>query len=393
MDNTQTKMERKSALLAIILIIYIYVPYFTNILENTFKLPSIYTYIAYLILAFLSIIVTMRINMRIIVFLLIFVVIFFINYMSVSYKHYVFIEGMQALFGVLVPCLCITNGSFNLKIFIDKWWKFSKINLPLVLLAIILLKRGLVHYAIFTSICVPNAFIGSYMLLQGIDNRKWLFVNVLFNILVIAIFGGRMAAVISACMILFAYVYSEKIKLWKKVLLIGLMIIMAYILLNNLIEILYFISQKLSQYGMFSRSISLLIRQIENNEIYLTNRDYIYNLCIEYIKGRSGLPGGFGVPLYITAGQYYYAHNIILQFLTFFGIWGTIILGVATWIRSRTLKLIASSRCRKFINFLALCYIGIGMTGSSIWIHYLSTIFIALFFFGNSKLYKTIDIF
>ena len=34
-----------------------------------------------------------------------------------------------------------------------------------------------------------------------------------------------------------------------------------------------------------------------------------------------------------------------------------------------------------FMYFMLLCYIGIGMTGSSIWIHYLSTIFIAIFFF------------
>lgn len=391
MDNVQKKDKHKNIALAAILIIYIYVPYFTNILENTFKLSSLYAYIIYLILSFLSIFITMRINKKVIVFLLIFGITIFINYIAVSYKHYVFIEGMQALFGILVPCLCITNGSFNLKIFIEKWWKFSKLNLPLVFLAIILLKKGLVHYSIFTSICVPNVFIGSYMLLQGIEKRKWLFLNVIFNIFVTAIFGGRMAAIISACMILFSYVYSEKIKLWKKIILIMLIIILAYVLLNNLIEILYFVNQKLSQYGMRSRSISLLINQIESNEIYLTNRDYIYTSCIEYIKECSGLPGGFGVPLYITSGKYYYAHNIILQFLTFFGVWGTIIITGITWIRSRTLKHIASSKCRKFINFLALCYIGIGMTGSSIWIHYLSTIFIAIFFFGNNKLYKTMD--
>lgn len=60
-----------------------------------------------------------------------------------------------------------------------------------------------------------------------------------------------------------------------------------------------------------------LINQIKSNEIYLTNRDYIYTACVEYIRGRVGLPGGFGIPLYITSGEYYYAHNVVLQFLTF----------------------------------------------------------------------------
>ena len=53
------------------------------------------------------------------------------------------------------------------------------------------------------------------MVFQGIEKRKWLYINVAINILVTAILGGRMSAVISACMILFAYVYSGKIKLWK----------------------------------------------------------------------------------------------------------------------------------------------------------------------------------
>ena len=77
------------------------------------------------------------------------------------------------------------------------------------------------------------------MVLQGIEKRKWLYINVAINILVTAVLGGRMSAVISACMILFAYVYSGKIKLWKKLIIIVGLVVSAYILLNNLIDILY----------------------------------------------------------------------------------------------------------------------------------------------------------
>lgn len=288
--------------------------------------------------------------------------------------------------------MCVSNNIFDLRIFVERWWKFSELNLPLVLVAVVLLKQGLVHYSIFTSICVPNVFIGSYMVLQGIEKRKWLYINVAINILLTAVLGGRMSALISACMILFAYVYSGKIKLWKKLIIMVGLVGMAYILLNNLIDILYWVSQKLAQYGMQSRSVTLLINQIKSNEIYLTNRDYIYTACVEYIRGGVGLPGGFGIPLYITSGKYYYTHNIILQFLTFFGIWGTIIILGIILIRARTIKYIAPLKCRKFMYFMLLCYIGIGMAGSSIWIHYLSTIFIAIFFFGNSKIYQSIEV-
>ena len=37
---------------------------------------------------------------------------------------------------------------------------------------------------------------------------------------------------------------------------------------------------------------------------------------------------------------------------------------------------------------MLISYILIGMTGSSIWIHYMSTMFIALVFFRNHKLNK-----
>ena len=392
MSNGQRHIKQKSTILAIILVIYIYVPYFANILENTFKSSSLYEYIIYIMLAIITIGMTMSMNKRVLTFLFVFCSAIIINYIVVPYRYYVFIEGIQALVGIAVPCLCVSNNIFDLRIFVEKWWKFSKLNLPLVLVAVVLLKQGLVHYSIFTSICVPNVFIGSYMVLQGIEKRKWLYINVAINILVTAVLGGRMSAVISACMILFAYVYSGKIKLWKKLIIIVGLVVSAYILINNSIDILYWVSQKLAQYGMQSRSVTLLINQIKSNEIYLTNRDYIYTACVEYIRSRVGLPGGFGIPLYITSGEYYYAHNVVLQFLTFFGIWGTIIILGITLIRARTIKYIAPLQCEKFMYFMLLCYIGIGMTGSSIWIHYLSTIFIAIFFFGNSKIYQSIEV-
>lgn len=392
MSNEQKNMKQRSKILAIILVMYIYVPYFANILENTFEISSLYVYIIYVILAIIAMGTTMSINKRMLIFLLIFFSAIIINYIVVPYRYYVFIEGIQALVGIAVPCLCVSNNIFDLKIFVEKWWGFSKFNLLFVLVAVVLLKQGLVNYSIFTGICVPNVFIGSYMVLQGIEKRKWLYINVAVNILITAVLGGRMSAVISVCMILFAYVCSGTIKLWKKLIIIVGLAISAYILLNNLMDILYWINQKLAQYGMKSRSVTLLINQIKNNEIHLTNRDYIYTACIEYIRGRSGLPGGFGIPLYITLGEYYYAHNVILQFLTLFGTWGTIVMIGITLIRAKTIQHIAPIKCRKFMYFMLLCYIGIGMTGSSIWIHYLSTIFIAIFFFGNSRLYQSIKV-
>lgn len=390
MNDTKKFINKKSMILANILVIYIYTPYFFNISKNILNLSSIYNYAIYILLALVAIFVTMKINKKMIAFFIIFINLIIFNYIAVSYKHYVLVEGIQALIYMLVPSICISSDSFDLKKFVEKWLKFARCNLLLVILAVIFLKLRLVNYSIFTSICVPNIFIESYILLRENNKTKWSYINILFNIFIIAILGGRMAAAISVFMFLFAYLFSKKINIWKKIILVIVLIVLTYFLLNNLIEILYWLNQKLIQYNINSRSINLLIKQLESNEIYLTNRDYIYDVSWEYIKSKSGLPGGFGIPLYITSGKYYYTHNIILQFLTFFGSFGTIIIGGIIYIRYHLIKNIMSSNCKKFLLFLVICYIGIGLTGSSIWIHYLSTIFIATFFFGNSKLYNSI---
>ena len=117
--NDKSKIEKhKAKILAIILVIYIYVPYFANILENTFQLSALYEYIIYIVLAMISIMVTMRINKRVLIFLLIFGLLISVNCILVTYQYYVFIEGIQALIGIMIPCLCVSNKIFNLKIFI-----------------------------------------------------------------------------------------------------------------------------------------------------------------------------------------------------------------------------------------------------------------------------------
>ena len=105
MRNVQRNLILKSTVLANILVIYIYVPYFANILENTFKISSLYQYIIYMTLAIVAIGTTMSINKRVFAFLFIFFAMILVNYMVVPYQYYVFIEGIQALVGIIVPCL------------------------------------------------------------------------------------------------------------------------------------------------------------------------------------------------------------------------------------------------------------------------------------------------
>lgn len=382
MEITNEKLEKN--INVIILLIYIYVPFITNILENAFSVSPVVNYIIQIILT-LFLIFFYKINKKVCVFLSLFVIAIGINYIFVDYKYYVLVEGIQALLGIAIPCLVISNSKFDLEYFLKKWYKFSQRNLLLVLLSIFLLKKRIVNYSIFTSICVPNIFIISIMILLGKEKIRKNVIIALINISSIMIFGGRMAGVVSLCMIIVSLIYSSNINSRKKILVYFLTIITAIVVLNYFEDILLWINNQLINRGLYSRNIALLIEQMKKNEIYYTGRDEIYIKCFDYIKSRTGLPGGFGVPLYLTDGKYYYSHNLILQLLITFGILGTALLTILTCFKLLTIKKYKSKEYFKLIIFMFFSYLLIGMTGSSIWIHYISTIFIALVFFRNNE--------
>ncbi len=371
---------------SVLLILYIYVPFFWNICENALGLPSILEYIALLLIGIISLFLSPKIGRGTISFFWFLLAVIIINYLVVSYKYYVLIEGFQALICLLVPCLCVSNCSFNLNDFLFRWYKFAISNVPLVIIAIILLRFKMAHYSIFTGICVPNIFIISYGIMQLQVHKKVSVIIALLNILATAALGGRMAAVVCIVMLVLAYLFSINISFLKKLFFIIVAFVATYLLIENLRDILLWLSSFLDNYGMRSRSITLLIEQLSSRELYTTNRDAIYSLVINYIEERSALPGGFGVALYLTSGKYYYVHNVLLQLLVVFGAPGTILIVAIIMVRFYDLRLVISQRAYKLLVYMLVIYLIIGFTGSSFFIHYLATIFIALFFFGERVL-------
>lgn len=377
--------ERKMYLIENILLLYVYFPYFWNIAENSFHVPAYVEYILKSILVCWILVINMRINKKVLLFLIIFVSSVIINYFLVDYRYYVFVEGVQAFLGIAIPCLCVSSYKFHLDKFIEKWYRVSFYDTILVLISIVLLKLNYVHYSIFTSICVPNVFIISYMILEKKSPSKTMTIIALLNIAITAVLGGRMAAIVSACMLVLSFIYSRNIQIWKKLFFIIMLFLSAFFVLNYFEQILLFINEILNKYGIHSRSVTLLITQLSTKELYVTGRDSIYSVCIDYIKHNMGMPGGFGVALHLTNGEYYYTHNLFLQLLVMFGIPGAIIVIIATVYRFLKCKKSFSPAYIRLLLFMFFSYFLIGMTGSSIWINYLSTIFIALLFFNKSN--------
>lgn len=386
-NNIEVPVQKRTTQkVSILLLIYVYVPYFWNVCEHSFGMPSIVEYVFLLLLCIASLFIYHKINSKVLWFLMAFFAFLVINCAVVSYKYYVLIEGLQGFLGVMVPCICISNHYFNINDFLWKWYKFAFLNIPLVVIAIFLLRANLAHYSIFTGICVPNVFILSYGIMQMQVNKKWAVLVALFNIIVTATLGGRMAAVVCVAMLFFAYLFSKDIAIWKKVFFVIAVFALAYFFIENLNEILLWVNRVLGNYGIKSRSVTLLIEQLSSRELYTTNRETIYTLVIDYIKDRAALPGGFGVALFLTSGEYYYVHNCFLQLLVVFGAPGAFIVVLIIIAKFYRFRIVLPKNAVKLLVFMLLSYLLIGFTGSSFFIHYLATIFIALFFFGENVL-------
>ena len=208
----------------------------------------------------------------------------------------------------------------------------------------------------------------------------------LFNILVISILGGRIAAVVCVVMLFIACLCSKKIGFWKKIAICGVVLGAIFFLMENFGKVVVEINSLLATYGIKSRSITLLVEQMSSGHLYVTNRDMIYGVTIEYIRDRMVLPGGFGIALYLTDGKYYYVHNCFLQLLVVFGVPGALTIIAVIIARLYRFKMILPSNAFRLLLFMLLSYLLIGFTGSSFFIHFLATIFIALFFFGEDVL-------
>jgi len=380
--KTLDQVYSKAGFLAVLLEIYIYFSFIWLIFLKIVHLHAVFYYVFLGGITGCVLLCTKRVNIGVTSFFLIFLILIIINVSVVAYPYYAFIESMEAFTGIIVPIVIISSREFNVVVFLNKWLEFAKKNIFLVFVSIIIFKLNWVNYSIFAGICVPNVFILCFgLLMQEKQQNKNLTVLILINILAVVLWGGRMAAVTTLCMYTIAYLFSKRNRKWKKIMFIfclGISIVCIYL---NLSFLLTRVNSILSSWGIGSRSVQLLLNQLRGGKMYMTSRDIIYSKCIDFIKMHKGAPGGFGVVLYLTDGEFYFAHNIILQLLVQFGALGTIFLLFILVFRINEMGRRLTLLERKFLFFLFFSFGMLSMTGASIWTHYMSTVGLAMLFF------------
>ena len=102
----------------------------------------------------------------------------------------------------------------------------------------------------------------------------------------------------------------------------------------------------LEHYGLRSRNISLFLLHLRggNFESLSAGRSEIYSTVYAYVRQRYGLPAGFGVTRFITNGEYYFSHNVFLDFALVFGIWGSMVFLLGTVIAFISLSFVPVQR-------------------------------------------------
>ena len=330
---------------------------------------------------------------RLIGFLMMYVLIAVINILVVSYKYYVAIDSFSGLAVFLPALLIISSNKFDLKDFLEMWNKFAMVATLLSPMAIILVQQQIINYGVFTYLNFPNCIAFSYIIMSTENNskrKKNAFVFAAVNFLIILMFGGRMVAFASAFSIFFANITSSSARTAKKIIILFIIGIIGLLIINHLNIVLQYVQIILNKYNLHSRSFSLLTEQMRTGEtgLYLTRRDVIYDEILDYIKDRSGLPGGFGVSLNISNGQFYHPHNLFLQLAVMFGVVGGVFLLLL--IVYRIFKIRSNSLLfeYQFTLLVIVDYLVISFTGGSILNNFVAIISIGMLFFYRSTQQK-----
>lgn len=382
--------ERK---LSFLLSIWVYIYALFYFIPLIIPSNSILMYISLMIMDILILYINRKFSVNMYIFLLIYCIAACINCVFVSYTYYVIIEAFSGLAVFLPAILIINTNQFNLKDFSKMWIRFAVISTLITPVAIVLVQAQIIDYGVFTYLCLPNAIIFSYATLITRKEKKYMFKYyglALLNFFVILAFGGRMAAFTGLFTLFISYMISKDVSFLKKAAIIVFGIFLVVMIISNLTNILIIVQDVLDKYNMSSRTLTLLTDQLRsgNMGIYMTRRDVLYEIIIDYIIDRAGLPGGFGVTLAITDGAFYHPHNLILQLAVMIGGGGAAVFLMLVVYKILRFKRNNDDLNYRFVLLLVLDYSVISLTGGSILINYIAIIGMAVLFFYRGDWYK-----
>lgn len=250
-----------------------------------------------------------------------------LNLLIVSYKYFVLVEMFTFLTIAFIPLFIMTSKNVDYEFLMRYWLRLSKLTTIMIPVYIYLYSKSYIGYADLGYLFHLNFIIQVYFLIIKKDINIVDIIFLVINALLGMILGSRGLFVASMAVALGVLLILPRNKGVKYYLLIIVLGVFGLIIIMNINPILHSIYDLLTGYGIKSRNLYLFIKQLEGaeSEVILTGRKYVYETMKEYVKGRNGLPSGLGVTRYITNGEYYYSHNVLLDFLIVLGSFGTLL--------------------------------------------------------------------
>lgn len=311
-----------------IIILYLYLRIFMYLFTPFFTAQQI-SRLTYIVLILLIVYSVWRSNYTfnskfIFVFLSIFLLMV-LNLLVVSYKYFVLVEMFTFLTIAFIPLFIIISKKIDYEFLMCYWLRLSKLTTIVIPIYIYLYLNSYISYMDLGNLFHLNFIVQIYFLIIKKDinlgNIFFLIINALLG-LTLGSRGLFLASIAVALGIALILPKNKGTKYYFSIIVLG---ILALIIIMNLNPILHNIYDLLTKYGIKSRNLYLFIKQLEGAEldVILTGRKKVYEIMKEYVKGRNGLPSGIGVTRYVTNNQYYYSHNVLLDFLIVLGFYGT----------------------------------------------------------------------
>lgn len=251
-----------------------------------------------------------------------------------------------SFFGICLPSFIYSYSIEDYDILYDTLRKVSYINFVLgvfvfYLIAFKNLNKGVYSMGFSYYFLLPCLFF----IYEFFEKRtiKY-FIFTLISILIILAVGSR-GPILSIGIYIIIEIFNNFKK--ERLFTIFLVLLIGIVILIYFHEIALYLYEFLSKHGIYSRTLYLFLQE---DDIHLSNRDYIYNSAINLILEHPTL--GIG----IAGDRYYfdtYAHNLFLEIMLDYGIiFGLIISIILIYIFLRSTFLLSKDKSFDFIKIL-----------------------------------------
>ncbi len=296
-----------------------------------------------------------RANKRFVAFTCVLITYALLNALLVTYKEYVAIELLGAMSASILPMYLFTLGVVDCDDLIKCWRGIAIIFTLMSPIFILLYMRGFISYNDIGNFTHLNILPLGYFLFTTPKDRIWHAILVLINGAIGLVFGSRTLIAVSVLVVAVTAVVFVR-KNWQYYFSLSFFVGLLILAILRIEDFLMWVISFLEHYGLRSRNISLFLLHLRggNFESLSAGRSEIYSTVYAYVRQRYGLPAGFGVTRFITNGEYYFSHNVFLDFALVFGIWGSMVF--FAWYSYRVYKFVirTGSKTAEFAVFFLL---------------------------------------